>query len=181
MSTHCIDKIWKLLLQTAFGPCRCTTGTDLAAEQTIVPYAAALQALATLGGEMDEIQGEYGSILTCKTAANAKGGIREIQLRFGRSKNLCGICVTWEADGCTFRALKDCLDRELGASGCRRRGFDLACSYSQPFGQIELIGNPLGFGMPRIVTLSCLLGYEEGVVGPFFRLDDTKCRTNIAA
>jgi hypothetical protein len=167
MNLHLTDTIWNLLLKTAFGPLNYATAKDLPADNMVIPYASARHALSSLRGEMDEVSNESGTTLTVDEPMHAHAGIKKVALRFNASQRLDGISITWEADGSTFRNLKSWLDQEIKTAKCHRLGYDLACRYELNDARIELVGNPLGFGMSREVTLSCFLGPREKMAGMF--------------
>ncbi|WP_338666599.1 hypothetical protein [Pseudodesulfovibrio methanolicus] len=170
MNLHLTDRIWNLLLKTAFGPLNYSTTNDLPANQQVIPYGPARHALNSLRGEMDEVKNESGTTLTVDEPMHTHAGIRKMVLRFNASQRLEGISITWEAGGSTFRNLKSWLDQEIKTAKCHRLGYDLACRYELNDARIELVGNPLGFGMSRKVTLSCFLGPGEKMAGMFHGL-----------
>ncbi|MDD3311454.1 hypothetical protein [Pseudodesulfovibrio sp.] len=158
MNPHLTDRIWSLLLKTAFGPLNCNATDAMSADRMVIPYGSARRSLALLRGDMEESADDSGTTLAVSNPMHGNAGIRKLLLRFSASRRLTGIRITWAAEGDTFGKLKSWLDRDIRTAGCRRAGYDLACHYDLDNAHIELIGNPLGFGMSREVTLSCLLG-----------------------
>lgn len=180
MNLHLTDKIWGLLLKTAFGPLTCNTMDYDAADQMVIPYGSARHALRSLCGDMDETRHESGRTLTVRNPSSSNAGVRKLSLRFNASQRLDGISVTWDADGNTFGKLKSWLDQDVRTAKCHRLGYDLACHYELDNAHIELIGNPLSFGMSREVTLSCFLGPEGKMMAMFSNLGKTS-RVQIVA
>lgn len=168
MNLHLTDKIWNLLLKNAFGPLNTrTTGT---ADQMVIPYGSARHALSSLRGKIEETRNESSMILRLSNPQDTNTGIKILSLRFNASKHLKGISITWDADGNTFSKLKSWLDQEIQAARCHRFGYDLACHYDLDNARVELIGNPLSFGMPCEVTLSCYLGHKGKMATMFSSL-----------
>jgi len=181
MHPHLTDRIWGLLLKTAFGPINCNATDGVAADQMVIPFGSARRALDRLRGDMDETADDSGMTLTVSNPMHANAGIRKLSLRFNPTRRLTGISITWDADGNTFGKLKSWLDRDVRTAGCHRLGYDLACHYELDNAHIELIGNPLGFGMSREVTLSCFLGAGGKMTAMFSNLGKTSRAQNIAA
>jgi len=181
MDPQLTDKIWNLLLKTAFGPLHCNTTDDTTADQMVIPYGSARHALRSLCGDMDETRHESGTTLTVRNPASSNTGVRKLSLRFNASHRLDGISITWAADGNTFGKVKSWLDRAVRTAKCHRLGYGLACHYELDNAHIELIGNPFSFGMSREVTLSCFLGPDGKMTARFTNLTKSRNAHRIAA